>query len=59
MDFAKQIEHMREIRETTPHAAAVPGAPAKKMMHRAATVKKSKEMEFPVAPAASGKKYKK
>lgn len=59
MDFAKQIEHMRELRETTPHAAAVPGAPAKKMAHRAANVKKSKEMEFPVAPYTAEKKSKK
>lgn len=24
MDFAKKIEHMRELRETTPHIRAVP-----------------------------------
>lgn len=59
MDFAKQIEHMREIRETTPHCAAVPGSKAKKMMHRASTVKRSKEMEFPVAPYMAEKKSKK
>ena len=51
MDFARVIEHMREVRETTPHAAAVPGASAKKMVPAIESVKRSKELEFGVKPA--------
>lgn len=50
MDFARVIEHMREVRETTPAAAAVPGASAKKMVPSVEAVKRSKELEFGVKP---------
>ena len=51
MDFAKTIETLREIRETTVHSAAVPGAPGKRTMPTQHSVKRAKELEFRVEPA--------
>ena len=50
MDFATKIEALREMRETTPHCAAVPGAPGKRMKSMHSSVKKAKEGEFRVEP---------
>ena len=50
MDFAAKIEALREMRETTPPCAAVPGASGKRMKSRVADVKKAKETEFKVEP---------
>ena len=55
-DIAAELERLRGRRETTPAPAAIPTAASKKMAPKAENVKKSKEKEHPVAPAAEPKK---
>ena len=57
-DIAAELERLRGRRETTPAPAAIPTAGSKKMAPKAENVKKSKEKEHPVAPAAEPKKKK-
>ena len=49
-DIAGEIARMREKRETTPSAAAVPSAPPKKMKSSVESIKDAKAKEFPVSP---------
>ena len=58
-DVAAELEKLRGMRETTPHAAAVPSAPARKMAGKAGSVKESKAKEHPVAPAPKAEAPKK
>jgi len=51
MDFAQKIEAMRDLRETTPHPAAVPSSKDRKMEHKTGHIRRAKELEFPVGPA--------
>jgi hypothetical protein len=58
MDFAHKIEAMRELRETTPHPAAVPSSRDRKVDHKAGHIRRAKELEFPVAPVSKEMKKK-
>jgi len=58
-DIAGEIARMREKRETTPSAAAVPSAPPKKMKSSVESIKDAKAKEFPVSPEKSAKEPKK
>jgi hypothetical protein len=57
-DISAEIERMRNKRETTPSAAAVPSASPKKLASRVESIKEAKAKEFPVAPAKEEKKSK-
>ena len=55
-DVSAEIERLRNDRETTPAAAAVPNVPAKSMGSSVKSIKEAKRMEFPVAPSDSNVK---
>ena len=54
-DVAKELERLREMRETTAPVASTHGATPRKMAPRAEHVHESKEMEHPVKPVAEPK----
>ncbi len=58
MDFAKTIEALREIRETTVASAAVPGTKGKRMMSSHDDIKKAREHEFKSEPAGTEEEMK-
>lgn len=62
-DISELIQKLKAGREETPNVASITNAPARKVKPEAPTVRKAKEMEFPVefadeAPARSAPKKK-
>jgi hypothetical protein len=55
-DISNEIAKLREMRETTPAAAAVPSSVAKVQRPAVSSVKEAKKKEFPVTPAEQPKK---
>ena len=58
-DISAEIQKMREMREETAPVASTKGAPARKSMAAAESVKKAREAEFPVKPSKAAVKMEK
>jgi CO dehydrogenase/acetyl-CoA synthase delta subunit len=55
-DISVEIERLKTMRAETPPVASIPSAPVKVQKSAVESIKKAKEVEFPVAPAEKGKK---